>query len=285
MKTTTASSTIKTGLVEVEYGILSITNLNVEDVIIQERSVIKVDEGSNVGPVNIIGSTFENITRTGDKQKGGVIEAVIGSDNGLLRVSSTFEDCKISNIDGLGGAIYIKISDDLLNMFDLSGTSYSGCDGKYGKSLFIEAYNLRTAEPIHTESSLTKTKIGAESDEYEKANLYNLMGYDGTGGIQSLAIPLYYVYTDIDSQVYHVSNSDSTPNGIDIQFCGHLLWLCLTISHSIIRSGDSIIKQVGIVDGFKLIDLITINQDGEEVQISNSLTESGTVTDIKSILN
>lgn len=147
--------------------------------------------------VSIIESTFEKITRTGDNQKGGVIEGYLGSNNGQLRVSSTFKDCKVSNTDGYGGAIYIKISDDLLNMFDLSGTSYSGCDGKYGKSLFIEAYNLRTAVPIHTESSLTKTKIGAESDEYEKANLYNLMGYDGTD--TSLAIPLYYVYTDINS--------------------------------------------------------------------------------------
>ncbi|KAA6382902.1 MAG: hypothetical protein EZS28_021571 [Streblomastix strix] len=193
------------------------------------------------------------MTRTGDNQKGGVIEGYLGSDNGQLRVSSTFKDCKVSNTDGIGGAIYIKISDDLLNMFDLSRTSYSGCDAKFGKSLFIEAYNLRTAVPLHTESSLTKTKIGAESDEYEKANLDNLMGYDGA---DTLAIPLYYVYTDIDSQVYHVSNYDSTPNGNDNQFCGHLL-----------------------------CSIITIDQDGKEVKISNSLTESGTVTDVKSIMN
>ncbi|KAA6348556.1 MAG: hypothetical protein EZS28_051975, partial [Streblomastix strix] len=45
-----------------------------------------------------------------------------------------------------------------------------------------------------TESSLTKTKIGAGSDEYEKVNLYNLMGYDGA---DTLAIPLYYVYPEI----------------------------------------------------------------------------------------
>ncbi|KAA6333961.1 MAG: hypothetical protein EZS28_053111, partial [Streblomastix strix] len=193
MKTTTVSSTIKTGLVEVEYGILSVTNLNIKDLIIQERSIIKVDEGTNVGIVSIIGSTFENITRTGDNQKGGVLEGYLGSNNGQLRVSSTFKDCKVSNTDGYGGAIYIKITSDLLNMFDLSGTSYSGCDAQYGKSLFIEAYNLRTAVPLHTDASLTKTKIGAGSDEYEKVNLDNLMGYDGA---DTLAIPLYYVYTD-----------------------------------------------------------------------------------------
>ncbi|KAA6388693.1 MAG: hypothetical protein EZS28_015780, partial [Streblomastix strix] len=283
MKTTTASSTIKTGLVEVVYGILSITNLNIEDIVIQDRSIIKVDEGANVGIVNIIESTFENITRTGDNQKGGVIEGYLGSNNGQLRVSSTFEECKVSNTDGLGGAIYIKISDDLLNMFDLSGTSYSGCNGKYGKSLFIEAYNLRTAVPIHTESSLTKTKIGAESDEYEKANLYNLMGYDNND--LSVAIPLYYVYTDIDSQVYHVSNSDSTPNGNDNQFCRPLQWPCLTIDYVITLTGSTTPKQIGIIDGFKLSSFLEIDQSDKEIQISNQLSDSGDVTDIKSILN
>ncbi|KAA6397950.1 MAG: hypothetical protein EZS28_006523 [Streblomastix strix] len=283
MKTTAALSTINTGLVEVEYGILSVTNLNIKDVIIQERCVIKVNEGSNVGIVSIIGSTFENITRTGDNQKGGVIEGYLGSDNGQLKVSGTFKDCKVSNTDGYGGAIYIQISDDLLNKFDLSGTSYSGCDAQYGKSLFIDAYNLRTAVPIHTDASLTKTKIGAGSDEYEKVNLDNLMGYDGTD--TSLAIPLYYVYTDINLQIYHVENADSTPNGIDNQFCGHLLWPCLRMSHAIIRTGDSTLKKIGILNEYILNEQVEINHNDKEIEIQNSLSASGTVTDIKSILN
>ncbi|KAA6360563.1 MAG: hypothetical protein EZS28_043910, partial [Streblomastix strix] len=284
MATTTASSSISTGLVEVEYGILSITNLSIINMILQERSVIKVDEGTNEGIVSISGSQFENIQRTGDNQKGGVIEGYLGSDNGQITISSsTFTDCKVDSSTGCGGAIYLQISDGGELLFDLSGVSYSGCDAKYGKSLFINAYNLRTTVPIHTDTSLTKTKIGAESDEYEKADLNNLMGFNGAQ--TSLAIPLYYVYTDINLQIYHVSNSDSTPNGNNNIFCGHLQWPCLTIDYSIIRAGDSILKKIGIVDGYKLIDLITINQDGEESQISNSLTESGTVTDIKSILN
>ncbi|KAA6383937.1 MAG: hypothetical protein EZS28_020534, partial [Streblomastix strix] len=135
----------------------------------------------------------------------------------------------------------------------------------------------------HTDTSLTKTKIGAESDEYEKADLNNLMGFNGAQ--TSLAIPLYYLYTTISQDVYHVSNSDSTPNGNNNIFCGQLGWPCLTIDYSIIRAGDSILKQIGIVDGYKLNEQIEINQGGKEVQILNQLTDSGAVTDIKSILN
>ncbi|KAA6388702.1 MAG: hypothetical protein EZS28_015772 [Streblomastix strix] len=243
MKTTTSQPTIKTGLVEEEYGILSVTNLNVEDIIIQDRSVIKVDEGTNLGI------------------KGGVIEGYLGSNNGQLTVSSTFIDCKVSNTDGLGGSIYIKISDDLLYMFDLNGTSYSGCDAKFGKSLFIEAYNLRTAVPLHTEYSLTKTKIGAGNDEYEKVNLDNLIGYDGA---DTLTISLYYVYSDIDSQIYHVFNQDSTPNGNDNQFCGHLQWPCLIIDYVITLTGEQTLKKIGIVDGFKLNESVGLTKTGNQ---------------------
>ncbi|KAA6325766.1 MAG: hypothetical protein EZS28_054029 [Streblomastix strix] len=77
---------------------------------------------------------------------------------------------------------------------------------RFGKNQFIESYKFRTAVPIRTKSSLSKTKIGAESDEYEKADLNNIMGYDGTD--TSLAIPLCYVYTDINQQIYHVKNAD-----------------------------------------------------------------------------
>jgi hypothetical protein len=113
--------------------------------------MIKVNDGA--GNVTLSSCSFKRLTRIGTNSKGGVIEAVIGSDNGLLRVSSTFEESKVSNNDGIGGAIYIKITSNILNKFDLSGTSYSGCDAKFGKSLFIDAYNLRTAVPIHTDSS------------------------------------------------------------------------------------------------------------------------------------
>ncbi|KAA6364167.1 MAG: hypothetical protein EZS28_040306 [Streblomastix strix] len=186
-KTTTSLSIIKIGLAKVRYGILNIYNFNIKELIIQERSVIKVDEGTNVGLNNISGSQFENIQRTGDNQKGGVNEGYLVSNNGKFTVSSTFKDCKVSNSNGIEGAFYIKISEDLMNI---------------------------TAVSIRTKSSLSKTKIGAQSDEYEKADLNNIMGYDGTD--TSLAIPLYYVYTDINQQIYHVKNADSTPNGIDI---------------------------------------------------------------------
>jgi hypothetical protein len=53
--------TILTGLVELEGGILDINNLEISDILISGCSLIKVNEGSLVGEVNIIGSKFENI--------------------------------------------------------------------------------------------------------------------------------------------------------------------------------------------------------------------------------
>jgi hypothetical protein len=46
------------------------------------------------------------------------------------------------------------------------------------------------------------------------------MGYDGIDN--SLVIPLYYVYTTVINDVYHISNSDSNPKGNDNIGCGHL---------------------------------------------------------------
>jgi hypothetical protein len=57
------------------------------------------------------------------------------------------------------------------------------------------------------------------------------MGYDGIDN--SLAIPLYYVYTTVVISVYRVSNSDSNPKGNDNKFCGELGFPCLTIGYAI----------------------------------------------------
>ncbi|KAA6395270.1 MAG: hypothetical protein EZS28_009198, partial [Streblomastix strix] len=142
------------------------------------------------------------------------------------------------------------------------------------------------AVPIHTTDSPTKTKIGAGLDSYEKANPTNLMGYDNAFG--TLAIPLYYVYTAVISDIYHVNNvavSYAIGSGYNNKYCGHLEWPCLTIQYSIQLTGDEEEKKIGIISEYILNELIEIDQSGKEVYISNSLSDSGDVTDIKSILN
>jgi hypothetical protein len=58
----------------------------------------------------------------------------------------------------LGGAIYLELASGTETKFNLSGASYTPTTNDInGKSLFIKASNLRTAIPIHTTLSPTKT--------------------------------------------------------------------------------------------------------------------------------
>jgi hypothetical protein len=98
----------------------------------------------------------------------------------------------------------------------------------YGKSLFINAYDLSAAVPI---GDPTRIKLGAINTE---TDMYNLMGYDSVIGI--LTIPLYYVYTTVNPLVFHINNPISPfeiGSGNDNIFCGHLGWPCLTIDYSL----------------------------------------------------
>ncbi|KAA6347401.1 MAG: hypothetical protein EZS28_052030, partial [Streblomastix strix] len=232
---TSGSSSISVGLVQLNVGGLSISNLQVNSISIASNSVIKVNNGA--GEVNISGSVFNSVSRTGSgngaainaelnggskltikdqcsftscssTENGGAIYASLSSGASgsvsIIGSASTFSSCTVSSESGLGGAIYLDLANGTETQYDLTGASYgAGNNAQYGKNLFIKAANLRTAVPIHTTESPTKTKIGAIDDEYEKANPTNLMGYDG---VNILAFPLYYVYTAVTSNIYHVNN-------------------------------------------------------------------------------
>jgi hypothetical protein len=139
MKSTT-EYLIKTGLIELIGGKLSMTNLDVKDITVEEKSIIKVNEGAGI--VDIIRSKFENITRTGTNGNGAVINAELSSNNRKISIKedTTFSNCKVDSSTGLGGAIYLSIAEGAEDKFVLSGASYlTGNNAKYGKSLFINA--------------------------------------------------------------------------------------------------------------------------------------------------
>lgn len=112
MASDTTGYSIVSGFIELKGGMLSINSIEIKDIIVSGYSLIKVNEGSGI--VNIIGSKFENISRTESNGKGSVIEGYVDSSNGLITVSSssssTFNNCKVNSSDGLGGGIYLKIS-------------------------------------------------------------------------------------------------------------------------------------------------------------------------------
>jgi hypothetical protein len=88
------------------------------------------------------------------------------------------------------------------------------------------------------------------------------MGYDGA---DTLAIPLYYVYTAVKNEIYHVNNaaeSYTVGSGYNNTFCGHYGWPCLTIGYAIDQSGSSNDKKVGIITGYKLSELVGLSKIG-----------------------
>ncbi|KAA6354530.1 MAG: hypothetical protein EZS28_049943, partial [Streblomastix strix] len=176
-----------------------------------------------------------------------------------------------------GGGIYLDLASGTETKYDLTKTSYlTGNNAQYGKSLFIKAANLRTAVPMN---DAARIKLGALNPE---TDFYNLMGYDGSN---TLAIPLYYVYTAVKNDIYHVNNAASTytiGSGYNNTFCGHYGWPCLTIGYAIDQSGSATNKKVGIITGFKLSASTGIAKTG--IQISNSLTATGSTTTTPSIL-
>ncbi|KAA6388917.1 MAG: hypothetical protein EZS28_015556, partial [Streblomastix strix] len=186
-----------------------------------------------------IGSKFENIWKTGGGN-GSVIEGYLNNNNGKMslkmidEISNIFINCKVDIENGIGGAIYLKISNGGESKYDLSGGSYSQCNGLYGKSLFIDAYDL---------------KLSLQ------------------GSIDGI----------LDS-VYHVSNNDSNPKGIDNIGCGDLKFPCLTIDYAILqRNGD---KKFSVRSGTLTLQKITfcINNSADSGYVIEGISSSNGIT-------
>ncbi|KAA6368184.1 MAG: hypothetical protein EZS28_036289, partial [Streblomastix strix] len=220
---------------------------------------------------------------------GGAIYAVLNSGaTGIFSItgtSSTFTSCTVSSESGLGGAIYLDLASGTETQYDLTGASYSTATDKlnnaqYGKNLFIKAANLRTAVPLSSQ-----TKIGAGTDEYEEANPYNLMGYDGSN---ILAIPLYYIYSAVKNEIYHVNNaveSYTIGSGYNNTFCGHYGWPCLTIGYGLEQSSISNNRYIiGIISGYKLRSQLMLKIDSQVIKIQNSIDDSSKNPAVNSIL-
>ncbi|KAA6374958.1 MAG: hypothetical protein EZS28_029515 [Streblomastix strix] len=298
-------------IISINGGIMKIEKAMIESYkLMNEKSIILI-QSDQTSTVTISGTSFISIAQQGTGNgaainsqlngeskltikdgslftecqsigSGGAIYAImnIGTSGGIFiegTTLTTFSQCSASQ---LGGAIYLDISRGAEEKFDLAGASYlTNNYAQYGKSLFIDAYDL-----TQVVSQGSQDKLGTLSDSTEILQPEQIMGYDGID--KSLAIPLYYVYSSIAQDVYHVSNSDSNPNGNDNRFCGHFNWPCLTIGYGITQSeAASAPYQIGIKSGYKLNELITIDQDKKIIQIKNSLSSIGETTQTQSIMN
>jgi hypothetical protein len=88
------------------------------------------------------------------------------------------------------------------------------------------------------------------------------MGYDNSSGTKSIEIPLYYIYTEVPYDIYHVNNPISPfviGSGDDNIICGYFDWPCETVDYAITQSENATIPyQIGIISGYKLDTPLTI---------------------------
>ncbi|KAA6396621.1 MAG: hypothetical protein EZS28_007857, partial [Streblomastix strix] len=308
-----STTSISRGLVESYHGFIWVDKLIAKDITIAGGPIFK--SNSTSGWISISNSSFENIERT--DSGGSVIQRVIqGSQDGVNIRTSTFTNCTTSS--GYGGAIFIQIASGTQSKFeiisesnittnfskcsaqekggaiyldlaigkeqnfDLRGTSFADDNNAtHGKSLFINAQgDLRIAVPENQ-----GYKIAAWNDTYEEANLDNLMGYDNSTKVKSVEIPLYYMYTPVAQQVFHVDINTATISGNNNVGCGHVKWPCETIDYALaqcafrhpIISGN--VRKIGIISGYivnQTYTFTTINED--RIEIQNSLDQSNQTT-------
>ncbi|KAA6393212.1 MAG: hypothetical protein EZS28_011259, partial [Streblomastix strix] len=289
------TTSISRGLVQVSLGSVSIIDIKMESftksggrtTTLNQFSAngITLSGGSLIsysssGNLNIDGCTFTSITKTIANGNGGVISGILSSISGSILITgteSTFTSCTVPNDSGLGGAIYLDIQSDGETKYDLTGASYlTGNNALYGKNLFINAINLRTAVPV---GDPTRIKIGAGNNEQTQLN--NLMGYDNEN--TQFAIPLYYIYTAIAQDVYHVNNPTQpfqNGSGHNNVGCGHYYWPCLTIEYALSRNPSSTQRIIGVINGYEFNEQLTFSSTSFTILIQNLLnpTNNQTIT-------
>ncbi|KAA6376745.1 MAG: hypothetical protein EZS28_027728, partial [Streblomastix strix] len=298
-------------IISINGGIMKIEKAMIESYkLMNEKSIITI-KSDLASSVTISGTSFISIKQSGIGD-GAVINAQLNGESKLtIKDGSLFTECQsfgsggaiyailknVTNggifIEGTtktafgscaasdkGGAIYLDIGIGSEDKFQFDGASYQNDnDGLYGKSLFINAQgSLRNAVPVNQGS-----KLGTLSDSTEILQPEQIMGYDNY--IESLAIPLIYVYTSIAQEIYHVQNSDSNPNGNDNRFCGHFNWPCLTIGYGIAQSETaSAPYQIGIISEYKLNKQLILGISEQTIKIQNQLSNDGEISSDNSIL-
>jgi hypothetical protein len=148
--------------------------------------------------------SFIDINSNTTECKGGAVYFYLVN-GGIFEVSgrTRFENCTAGKkssedvYDGWGGGIYLKIADDFLktqsSYFLFTGEiSFSNCNARYGKNIFIESENLSTIIITDAFDYVYEKNIG---------ELYLLMGKEGSE--EELVFPLLrYLIPDLCLAAY-----------------------------------------------------------------------------------
>ncbi|KAA6388028.1 MAG: hypothetical protein EZS28_016445, partial [Streblomastix strix] len=200
-------STVSTPLISLSTDTSDNPQLQIDDCLFEQNTDVQI---------------YHSLIEINGYGNGAALNAQLNGTSKLtIKDGCSFTGCQST---GSGGAIYAVLNYGTVGGIFIEGTSktsFSSCStSDQGGAIYLDIDNvtenqdsLRSAIGIGSESRI---KIGGKETEND---FMNLMGYDN--GNTSLAIPLYFVYTEIDSQIYHVNNPNESYNigsGYDNQY-------------------------------------------------------------------
>ncbi|KAH7824897.1 uncharacterized protein MONOS_9099 [Monocercomonoides exilis] len=210
---------------------------------------VEMKEGSSFTVGNI--TDADNKQETTSNDEGNVLQ--------LLR-------CKaIQTVDGehgYGGGIYLHL-DDGASSFILKDVSFSGCDARHGKEVFINANDLS--------SVIDRRSIGFEVD---LDDLTKLNGFEKSTLNETFAIPL----------VVYLWNNFSAPAFVggsfiyDFSMCGYEAFPCSTILKAVSLHFEGKKKDISICEPFSFDEELDLTSNewsinGKEKRIKCEVSE------------
>ncbi|KAH7826248.1 uncharacterized protein MONOS_17404 [Monocercomonoides exilis] len=147
---------------------------------------------------------------------------------------------------GYGGGIYLHL-DDEASSFILRDVSFSGCDAREGKEIFINSYDLS--------SVISRTSMGFEVD---LNNFTKMNGFERSTLNDAFAIPLVvYLWDNFSGSAFVGGGSLSH----DFSICGYELFPCSTIAKAASVHFEGKKKDITILESFAFEDELSLRTD------------------------
>eukprot|EP00770_Monocercomonoides_exilis_P014831 MONOS_14777.1-p1 / transcript=MONOS_14777.1 / gene=MONOS_14777 / organism=Monocercomonoides_exilis_PA203 / gene_product=unspecified product / transcript_product=unspecified product / location=Mono_scaffold01072:880-8277(-) / protein_length=2465 / sequence_SO=supercontig / SO=protein_coding / is_pseudo=false len=147
---------------------------------------------------------------------------------------------------GHGGGIYLHL-DDGASSFILRDVSFSGCDAREGKEMFINAHELT--------SVISRRSMGFEVD---LNNFTKLNGFERSTLNEAFAIPLVvYLWDNFSGSAFVGGGS----LGHDFSMCGYESFPCSTITKAASVHFEGKKKDITIFESFAFEDELSLRTD------------------------
>ncbi|KAH7826262.1 uncharacterized protein MONOS_5343 [Monocercomonoides exilis] len=180
--------------------------------------------------------------------------------------SDLFElvSCKAAqNTDGehgFGGGIYLHL-DDGASSFILRDVSFSGCDAREGKEIFINSYDLS--------SVISRTSMEFEVD---LNNFTKLNGFERSTLNETFAIPLVvYLWNNFSGSAFVGGGSLSH----DFSMCGYEAFPCSTIAKAASVHFEGKKKDITIFESFAFEDELGLRTDEWNIKAKQNEMKCG----------